>query len=96
MSKKSLVILAVVIIVLIGICVWYTSSPTQVPTNTKNVQVQNNVAVPITTANDTNQSTMSASTNTSDAAINQDLGAIDAQLKGLNTDSANINSSLNQ
>ena len=38
---------------------------------------------------------MSASGDTSDAAITQDTAAVDAQMQGLTTDSTNIDSSLN-
>jgi hypothetical protein len=37
---------------------------------------------------------MSASTDTSDAALNQDTAAIDAQMSAYTTDSANVTASL--
>ena len=87
MSKKSWTILIIVIVVIIGVCVWSVYSPTMksIPASNQNQALS---------GNDNGTAAMSATTNTSDTAINQDLQSIDLQLDGLDSDTANIETSL--
>ena len=87
MSKKSWTILIVIIILVIGVWIWFANSPS----GASSALNRNNL--PSATPG-TSQPTMSAPANTSDTAIDQDLRSVDSQLNGLNSDSANIDTSL--
>lgn len=83
-------IVALVIIVLIGGGAWWYLRGTPSPqTATTQQQATTTAQTPPPTDG------MSAANDASDAAIEQDTAAVDAQMQGLSTDSANVNSSLN-
>lgn len=88
-------IIGIVVVVIIGAGLWYSgvfktfmtpSAPAQ-QTATTTPATQQAAAQP--------ENGMSANNDASDAAITQDTAAIDAQMQGLNSDSANVDSSLN-
>ncbi len=80
MSKTAKIIIVIIIVAIaIGIYRWYASRPV-------NPSGFNNIGA--------NEQTPSGA-NTSDAALGQDLSAIDTQLSGLGGDTANISSSIN-
>lgn len=89
MSKTSKIVLWVVIAVIVAaVIVWFV-----VPRNSTAPGVQN---VPVAGAPGNAPSGLTtAPTDTSDAALNQDLANIDAQLNGLASDSASIDQGLN-
>jgi hypothetical protein len=85
---KTISLLIILIIIVIIGWLWYGNS----------IKVQ---APP--TPNTTNSEAVSAeaglttsATDTSNAALQSDLDSVDAQMNGLNTDTTNIDSSLNQ
>ncbi|MGC9602680.1 MAG: hypothetical protein ABSE76_03000 [Minisyncoccia bacterium] len=88
-------IIGIIVVILIGVGLWYsgvlgTLTPPAAPaTNSGQATTTNQQA-----ANQP-ENGMSATNDTSDTAITQDTAAIDAQMQGLTTDSANIDSSLN-
>ncbi|HUD02905.1 MAG TPA: hypothetical protein VMR46_02710 [Candidatus Paceibacterota bacterium] len=88
-------IIGIVVVILIGVGLWYSGvlgtfmtppAPVQ-QTATTTPQTQQAAAQP--------EDGMSANNDASDAAITQDTAAIDAQMQGLTTDSANVDTSLN-
>jgi hypothetical protein len=88
-------IIGVVVVILVGAGLWYSGvlgtfmtppAPVQ-QTATTTPQTQQAVAQP--------ENGMSANNDASDAAITQDAAAVDAQMQGLSSDSANADSSLN-
>jgi|GEM_PF-1108610 hypothetical protein len=89
-------IIGIIVVVALGAGLWYSG--------VLNTLMTPPVATPATTgqATTTNQQAaaqpengMSANNDASDAAIAQDTAAIDAQMQGLTTDSANVDTSLN-
>ncbi len=84
MSKSSKFIVWIVIaaIVVVGIILIINSNQSNQPAGTS-AGISGNV------------SGQTSPTDTSDAALNQDLSSLDNQLNGLSSDSASINQSLN-
>ena len=88
MSKKIIWTIVIVLIIIAGI--WYfmssssSSKQTPQPVSDNTGQIQNVAAAQVGVQS-------SASTDTSNAGINQDVSAIDAQMQGLGTDSASAN-----
>jgi len=87
-------IIGIVVVALIGVGLWYSGAlktlmtppaPAQ-QTATTTPQTQQAAAQP--------ENGMSANNDASDAAITQDAAAVDAQMQGLNNDSANVDSSM--
>ncbi|MEI8337537.1 MAG: hypothetical protein WCF92_00120 [bacterium] len=87
MSKKTGVIVAVVLVVVLGVWYFINSSNKSEITNNSNQQEQNSVDQGILP---TDMST-SSPTDTSDAGINQDIKAVDSNLNALGNDSVNAN-----
>ncbi len=88
-------IIGIIIVALLGGALWYSgilgnlhmgasSTPTTTPVAATSTQT---VAQP--------ENGMSANNDASDAAIAQDTAAIDAQMKGLDSDNASVDSSMN-
>ena len=90
MSKKTVLIVSVGIIV-IGVILWYGVWAPVPPVTVPVAQDQSAAVSNASTSQDA--SGMSAPNDTSDTALDQDSAAIDAQLNGLNADSANANQS---
>lgn len=90
-TKTILALVALIIVVLAG-WTWYELSQPSVPTAASTVPVTDNSvsAAPAQPAASAAPAGMSAPNDTSDAAINQDVTSLDAQLGGLNTDSSNL------
>ncbi|MDE1924746.1 MAG: hypothetical protein KGH79_01015 [Patescibacteria group bacterium] len=89
-------IIGIVVIIIAAAALWWSGwlgritpsqAPSQTATTTSTGSEQATTQAPI--------NGMSASNNASDAAVTQDTAAIDAQMQGLNSDSANVNSSMN-
>jgi len=88
-------IIGIIIVALLGGALWYSGL-------LKNMMTPSS---PSTTAQETATTTqqavaqpengMAATNDASDSAITQDTAAVDAQMQGLGTDSANVDSSLN-
>jgi len=91
MSKglKITLWIAVILIVVLGIW-WLSTSFSNQQTNSMQGSVNTNNAQVASEATDT-----SITSGNSDSDLNQDLGNIDAQMNSLNTDSSNVNQSLN-
>jgi uncharacterized protein HemX len=81
MSQNTKVAVAVVVVLVLagGAYYWYQHSMNSAPAATF-------VNTP---------ATLPSGTNTSDQSLQQDTAAIDAQMKGLSTDQATVNSSVN-
>jgi len=87
-------IIGIIVVVLLGGALWYSGwlgnksmmQPSTTPTSTAQTTQPQAVAQP--------ENGMAATNDTSDAALTQDTAAIDAQMQGLNSDSANIDSSM--
>ena len=92
-------IIGIIIVVLLGGALWYSGAlsslglgmtPSQTPTSTPQAATTTQqAAVPQP------ENGMAATNDASDAALTQDTAAIDAQMQGLGSDSANVDSSLN-
>ena len=93
MSTAVKWVIGIIIVAALGWLLWWSgwlghsSAPAASAPSTQQANTQTTVAQP------TNG--MSAPTDTSDAALSQDTAAVDAQMQGLSSDSANVNSSLN-
>jgi cytoskeletal protein RodZ len=97
MSKNAKLVIGIVIVIIIIVIIWIASSnssPTQVPTTTTD-QSQTQTTVSQVVPSPTDGTGMSVSADTSDAALGQDTQALDAQISGLATDSANVDQSVN-
>ena len=89
-------IIGIIIIVLLAAALWYSGvlgnlsmTPSQNPSSTPvAATTTQQAAVPQP------ENGMSATNNASDSAIAQDTAAIDAQMQGLNSDNANVDSSM--
>lgn len=93
MNKKITILLTVIIIMVLGVVLSYITSIKSGQNNVSKTNTQqNNQAVTPTT----NNSSMTSSGDTSDAAMNKDLSNIDYQIKSLETDSTNIDQSIGQ
>ena len=84
---KLVILVIVIVIAVAGIWWWHSSSSQKQTTNTaSNLKTTQSVQInAVTSPNDA-----------SDAGLSNDLSAIDNQINGLNTDSANVDQSLNQ
>ena len=95
MSKTYIIVIIIVVIVVVAGGAWWYISSSQKPVSV--APTQQNVAT--NSSQNGTQATGSVSSanpqDTSDASINSDLSAIDTQMTGLNTDSNNVNQSLN-
>ena len=90
-------IIGIIIVALLGGALWYSGwlgnitgmMPSQTATTTQETATttQQAAAQP--------ENGMAATNDASDSAIKQDTAAVDAQMQGLGTDSANVDSSLN-
>ena len=86
MSNGSKVALIAVVIIILGGIAWALSSPSNpVPA----APVAPTSAVTDNSAATTTAQAAPAPLDTSDASVNADLGSVDAQFQGLNSDSAN-------
>ncbi len=92
-------IIGIIIVVLLGAALWYSGalsslglgmSASQTPTSTAQMATTTQQAAAPQPENG-----MAATNDASDAAITQDTAAVDAQMQGLTSDSANVDSSLN-
>jgi hypothetical protein len=89
-------IIGIIVVIIIGAGLWYSGvlgtfmTPPASPQTTTTTTPANNQQAAAQPENG-----MSANNDASDAAITQDTAAIDAQMQGLNSDSANVDSSLN-
>ncbi len=90
-------IIGIIIILLLGAALWYSGllnslgmMSSQTPTSTPEMATTTPQAAAPQPENG-----MAATNDASDAALAQDTAAIDAQMQGLTTDSANVDSSLN-
>lgn len=92
-------IIGIIIVLLLGAALWYSGmlsslgfgmSPSQTATTTAPMATTTQQA-----ATPQPENGMAATNDASDAAITQDTAAIDAQMQGLNSDSANVDSSMN-
>jgi hypothetical protein len=93
MSKTSKITIGV-IIVIIAVIVWFLmagKNPVSVQP-TSSAPAPQNAPAPASTSS---EGLSTSPTDTSNAALNQDLTSIDAQLNGLASDSANIDQGLN-
>lgn len=89
MSKQVKIIVSIIVlIILIAVC--YSLSKSSRVSNTNNSPV-----VSHGTVINTNTKLTSSASDSSDAALQIDAAALDAQLQGLNNDSASINQSVN-
>lgn len=90
-------IIGIVVVIIIGAGLWYSgvlkNIPWMMPSATPMATTTPAAAQPTAVAQP--EDGMSANNDASDAAISQDTAAIDAQMQGLNSDSANVNSSMN-
>lgn len=86
----------VIVLVILGGGYWYLSRSSSEANEygTQSSAQTNSTAAGQASAAD-NGGLPTASTDTSDAAINQDTAAVDAQMNGLNSDNATVDSSLN-
>ena len=85
---KTIILLAILIIIVMVGWLWYGSlSKVQAP-STPNVTNSEPVSA--------DAGLTTSATDTSNAALQSDLNSVDAQMNGLNTDTTNIDSSLNQ
>lgn len=73
-------IIGIIIVVALGVALWW--------------YMQQNPAPAPGPAAQTQAAATNPAADTSDAAITQDAAAVDAQMQGLNSDSANVDSSL--
>ena len=90
-------IIGIIIVILLGGAVWYSGvlnnlgmMPSATPTSTP----QAATTTPQAAAVPQPENGMAANNDASDAAITQDTAAIDAQMQGLSSDNANVDSSL--
>ncbi len=83
-TVKWIVGAAVVLVVAGGLWYWLSASPTP----------PSGVSDNMMPANAASTSGAASGGDTSTAAINQDTAAIDAQMQGLNSDAANVNTSV--
>jgi len=86
-------LIGIVVIALAAAALWWSGwlgkmTPSQTATTTPETVTQTPPA-------DTPVNGMSSNSDSSDAAITQDTAAIDAQMSGLNDDSTQVDSSLN-
>ena len=91
-------IIGIIIVALLGGALWYSGAlssigfgmkPSTTPTSTpQTATTTQQAAVPQP------ENGMAATNDASDAALAQDTAAVDAQMQGLTTDSANVDSSL--
>lgn len=89
MSTTSKVTIFIIVIIFVIAVIWGLYSVLQQPQAGTTVNFSQNQA------NQNTEATSSLS-DTSDDALNSDLSSIDNQIKDLNTDSANVDQSLNQ
>ena len=90
-------IIGIIIVALLGGALWYSGllgnlsmTPSSTPSSTPvAATTTQQAAVPAP------ENGMAATNDASDAAITQDTAAVDAQMQGLNADSANVDSSMN-
>ena len=91
-------IIGIIIVALLGGALWYSGllsnlnmgmTPSQTPTSTPEAATTTQATVPQP------ENGMAATNDASDAAIVQDTAAVDAQMQGLTTDSASVDSSMN-
>ena len=89
-------IIGIIIVALLGGALWYSGWLGN--RGTMSAQTTSTPAAATTTqqaAVPQPEDGMAATNDASDAAITQDTAAVDAQMQGLTTDSANVDSSLN-
>ena len=95
-------IIGIVVVVLIGAALWWSgwlksgmTSPATTTTNTAPTdQTQTQPTPQEQQAAIQQQNGMSAQSDDSDAALQQDAASVDTQMQGLNSDSSSVNSSL--
>lgn len=95
MLKTSIIVIIVIVVVVVAAGAWWYISLSQHSVSV--APIQQNTAVN-TNQNSTQPAGSVSSANpqdTSDAAINNDLSAIDGQMNNLNADFNNVNQSLN-
>jgi len=93
-STKTILWIILVVLVVLGVWWWFASQNAGTQ-NTVPPAAQSNSSAPAAT-NTQNQNQTIVSTGTSDASLDQDLANIDSQLGGLASDSAAVDTSLNQ
>jgi uncharacterized protein YpmB len=84
MSNRNLALVAIIVII-IAVLVWFFAMH-----NKAKAPVEGTDQSPAATT------TLPSGTSTSDAALNEDLSSIGAQMQGLDSDSANADASLNE
>ncbi len=88
MSKTSKIVLGVVIIiVVIAAIIWLAMAQNSAANGGQGAPVSQNASSSTGSLNDLT----TAPTDSSDEALNQDLSSVDAQMKGLSSDAANVN-----
>ena len=92
-SAKTIIgVIVVVVIVLIGWAVMHRSSSTNSEYNSPEATTTNETQTTQTQTNGTSANT----SDTSDAALNKDSAAVDAEMTGLNSDNASADQGLSQ
>jgi hypothetical protein len=90
-------IIGIIIVVALGAALWYSGTLKTLMTPPVSTTPSTSSGPATTTGQAVAQpeNGMSATNDASDAAITQDTAAVDAQMQGLSTDSASVDSSLN-
>ena len=105
MTTTGKIILGVIVaVIIIGGAgyYWYTSmqsvpstAVTAATTTDQNSVTQNTASAPAGGTSGTNANALPSGSSNTDASLNQDTAAIDAQMSGLSTDNASANQSVN-